>query len=271
VSPQGPPQGARVQGGTDWGSESGGHPLIDILQQAAEGCLDNPVACWVRWHLKAHSPQAGLGACPQRCVGGRVGGTMGPEPRLQLRLLLTGGKAEARVLPNQGRVHIPRAGMARIMGRVIPQERQRMRHQGTAAGWDLGAFLGDISQRLYGLQAPRDAVAIPIATAGLHQRTCRRGQQTRLGHFFGGRGDREARLIAWHPHLADRRGGYCPNRKEPVATATDPREPHGMVGESTGDVPVQKGEPANHWRAHRAYADPQEGTCDQRQSRGPIT
>jgi hypothetical protein len=50
------PPKERVQGGTDWGSESGGHLIIAIWKNAAEGCLDNPVACWARWHLKAHRP-----------------------------------------------------------------------------------------------------------------------------------------------------------------------------------------------------------------------
>jgi len=138
----------RVQGGTDWGSESGGHPIIDILNKAAEGCLDNPVKFWARGQLKAQSPQAGIGAFPQLFVGGSVGGTMGSEPRLQLLLLLAGGNAAARVLPNQGRVHIPSAGMARILGRLIPPERQLMRNQGTDDGWDLGEFLGAISPLL---------------------------------------------------------------------------------------------------------------------------
>jgi hypothetical protein len=91
-----------------------------------------------------------------------------------------------------------------------------------------------------------------------------------LGQFFVGIGDLEARIIAFHTHLADMMGGYFPKRKEPVANATDQRETHGMVGDSTVEVPVQKGETENHWRAQRAYEDPQEGTCDQRQSRGTI-
>ena len=33
----------RIQGGTEWGGESDGHPVIDILKVAPEGCLDNPV------------------------------------------------------------------------------------------------------------------------------------------------------------------------------------------------------------------------------------
>jgi len=39
----------RIQGGTEWGGESDGHPVIDILKEAPAGCLDNPVEFLQRW------------------------------------------------------------------------------------------------------------------------------------------------------------------------------------------------------------------------------
>jgi hypothetical protein len=39
----------RIQGGTNWGGESDGHAVIDILKEAVEGGLDNPVEFLYRW------------------------------------------------------------------------------------------------------------------------------------------------------------------------------------------------------------------------------
>jgi hypothetical protein len=49
------------------------------------------------------------------------------------------------------------------------------------------------------------------------------------------------------------RRDYFPKRKEPVASAIHQGEKHGMVGDFTVEVPVQKGETENRWRAQQAY------------------
>jgi hypothetical protein len=103
------------------------------------------------------------------------------------------------------------------------------------------------------LQEHGHAMTIDIATTGVYQHTFRWRQQKMLGQFLVGIGDPEARIISLHIHLAAMRGGYFPKRKEPVANTTDQREKHGMVGDSTVEVPVQKGETENRWRAQRAY------------------
>jgi hypothetical protein len=57
--------------------------------------------------------------------------------------------------------------------------------------------------------------------------------------------DLEARIIAFHTHLADMMGGYFPKRKEPAVIAVNEGRKPWMVRDSTGEMPVQKGETEN--------------------------
>ena len=66
-----------------------------------------------------------------------------------------------------------------------------------------------------------------------------------LGQFFVGIGDLETWIIAFNTHLADMMGGYFPKKKEPVVMAVNEGRKHGMVRDSTGEMPVQKGETEN--------------------------
>ena len=73
---------------------------------------------------------------------------MGLKPPLQLLLICAGRKATARVLPNQRHMHIPRAGMARIGGRVVPQELELMGDEGPDSLRHVGELRGEIAQVL---------------------------------------------------------------------------------------------------------------------------
>jgi hypothetical protein len=134
--------------------------------------------------------------------------------------------------------------MARIGGRVVPQELELMGDEGADHLRHLGGLRGEIAQILDRLQEHGPAMAIDIATAGVHQHTFRWRQQKLLGQFFVGIGDLEARIIALHTHLAAMNGDDFPKRKEPVASAIHQGEKYRMVGDSTVEVLVQKGKPA---------------------------
>ena len=128
-----------------------------------------------------------------------------------------------------------------------------MRNEDTDHRWHLGEILGEIAQILYRLHEHGDAMAIHVATTGLHQRTFRWSQQKMLGQFLVSIGHLKARIIAFHTHLADMMGGYFPKRKEPVVVAVNLGEKHSMARDSTAEMPGQKVKTENGWDSKRAY------------------
>jgi hypothetical protein len=192
----------RIQGSTDRHGQAGGHPVIDILQEAPESGLDQPLPRLRRGEFQAQSAQAGIRAGAQGVFGRSVQSPLGPEPYCQRLLILAGGQAAAQVLPDHGHVHIPRAGMARIGGRMVPQQVELVRDKGADDFRDAGKGVGEIAQIRDRLQQHGYPMAIDIAATGLHQRTFRWRQQKMLGEFLIAIGHLENRIITLHAHRA---------------------------------------------------------------------
>jgi hypothetical protein len=94
---------------------------------------------------------------------------VGPEPRLQLLLILAHGKTQACVLPNQGQMAIVRPTLPRIVWRVIPQELELMGDERADHLWHLLEITREIAQVLHGFEQHGHPMTMHISVTGVYQ------------------------------------------------------------------------------------------------------
>jgi hypothetical protein len=105
----------------------------------------------------------------QRVICRGILGFQGPQPGLQLPLILARGVAKSRMLSNQGQMRIVRSTPLGVMLREVPQQLELMGHKGADGLRHLLEIIWEIAQVLHGLEEHSHPVSIHISTAGVHQ------------------------------------------------------------------------------------------------------
>jgi hypothetical protein len=108
-----------------------------------------------------------------------------------------------------------------IVRRVVPEELELMGDEGADGLRHLLEIVREIAQILHRFEQDGDAMAIHIATAGLHQGMFGRTQQKVRDEFLMGVRSFEARIVACHTHLPATMGSDFLETREPVLLASD--------------------------------------------------
>jgi hypothetical protein len=153
------------------------------------------------WQLNPQHPQAGQDPCVQRIVRRAVLSFQGPQPGIQLPLVLACGIAKACMLSNRGQIGIVRSAPTGVMLREVPQQLELMGNKRADGLRQLLEIVWEIAQVLHGLEEHSHPVSIHIPPAAIHQGAFGCTQEKVFEAFFMGIRRSERRIVACHTHL----------------------------------------------------------------------